>query len=31
LALGSAPEEQVFAMKLYAFLLHSIRQKYDAV
>ena len=31
LAMGSAPEEQVFAMKLYAFLLHSIRQKYDAV
>jgi len=31
LAMGSAPEEQGFAMKLYAFLLHSMRQKYDAV
>jgi hypothetical protein len=31
LAMGSTPEEQVFAMKLYAFLLHSMRQKYDAV
>jgi hypothetical protein len=31
LAMGSAPEEKVLAMKLYAFLLHSMRQKYDAV
>jgi len=30
LELGSAPEEKVLAMKLYSFLLNSIRQKYDA-
>jgi hypothetical protein len=30
LAMGSAPEEKVLAMKLYAFLLNSMRQKYDA-
>jgi hypothetical protein len=31
LAIGSTPEEKVLAMKLYSFLLHSMRQKYDAV
>ena len=31
LAMSSTPEEKVFAMKLYAFLLHAMRQKYDAV
>jgi hypothetical protein len=31
LTIGSTPEEKVFAMKLYSFLLHSMRQKYDAV
>jgi hypothetical protein len=31
LAMGSTPEEKVLAMKLYSFLLYSMRQKYDAV
>jgi hypothetical protein len=30
LEIGSTPEEKVVAMKLYSFLLNSMRQKYDA-